>query len=62
MTREPQCIQWKRVGARKVQEMTDSMTAQQELSFWEAETKKLREKQRQNIDHSRDVSIAEAQQ
>jgi hypothetical protein len=45
MTHEPKCVQWKRAGAREVQALTDGMTAEQELAFWQAATRKLREKQ-----------------
>ncbi len=42
MTREPKCVQWKRRGAEKVLAQISGLSSEQELKFWQEQTKRLR--------------------
>lgn len=42
MTYEPQCIQWKRLGAEHVRKQIEGMSLSEELEFWQQKTEQLR--------------------
>jgi hypothetical protein len=42
VTREPKCVQWKRRGAEKVAAQLSDLTPEQELKFWQEQTKRLK--------------------
>ena len=42
MTRESKCVQWKRRGAEKVAAQTSSLSLEEELKFWQEQTKQLK--------------------
>jgi len=39
---EPKCVLWKRLGAEKIQEQTETLTIKEELAFWQKRTEALR--------------------
>ncbi|MGH8558077.1 MAG: hypothetical protein ACRESZ_11560 [Methylococcales bacterium] len=42
VTREPKCIQWKRRGAEQIARQTSDLSFEQELIFWQDQTKRLK--------------------
>jgi hypothetical protein len=42
VTREPKCVQWKRRGAERVAAQTAGLSPEQELQFWQEQTKQLK--------------------
>lgn len=48
MTYEPQCVQWKRLGAEQVQKQIESLSVIDELAFWREQTEALKARQ-QNL-------------
>ena len=42
VTREPKCVQWKRRGAERVAAQTSGLSPEQELKFWQEQTKQLK--------------------
>lgn len=42
MIRESKCVQWKRRGAEKVAAQTSSLSLEEELEFWQAQTQQLK--------------------
>ncbi len=45
VTREPKCVQWKRRGAEKVAAQLSGLSPEQELKFWQEQTKRLKQLQ-----------------
>jgi hypothetical protein len=55
VTREPKCVQWKRRGAEKVAAQISRLSPEQELKFWQEQTKQLKALQaeaRKRLKHS----------
>jgi hypothetical protein len=42
MSREPKCVQWKRRGAERVARQISGLSPEQELTFWQEQTKRLK--------------------
>jgi hypothetical protein len=42
VTREPKCVQWKRHGTEKVAAQLSGLSLEQELKFWQEQTKRLK--------------------
>jgi len=42
VTREPKCVQWKRRGAERVAAQISSLSPEEELKFWQEQTKRLK--------------------
>jgi hypothetical protein len=42
MTREPKCVQWKRLGAEKVAAQISGLNLEEELKFWQEQTEQLK--------------------
>ena len=42
VTREPKCVQWKRRGAERVAAQISGLSPEQELKFWQEQTKQLK--------------------
>ena len=42
MTREPKCVQWKRRGAEQVGAQLSGLSPEQELKYWQEQTKQLK--------------------
>ena len=40
--REPKCVQWKRRGAERVAAQISGLSPEQELKFWQEQTKRLK--------------------
>lgn len=40
--REPKCVQWKRRGAERVAAQLSGLSLEQELKFWQEQTKRLK--------------------
>ena len=41
VTREPKCVQWKRRGAERVAALLSGLSLDEELKFWQEQTKEL---------------------
>lgn len=42
VTREPKCVQWKRRGAEQVAAQLSGLSPEQELKYWQEQTKQLK--------------------
>ncbi|MGH8559464.1 MAG: hypothetical protein ACRESZ_18850 [Methylococcales bacterium] len=42
VTHEPKCVQWKRRGAERVARQISGLSPEQELTFWQEQTKRLK--------------------
>ena len=45
MIREPKCVRWKRRGAEKVAAKISGLSLEEELKFWQEQTKQLKQLQ-----------------
>lgn len=41
VTREPKCLRWKRSGAERVAALLSGLSLEQELKFWQEQTKEI---------------------
>ena len=60
MIREPKCVQWKRRGAERVAAQISGLSVEQELKFWQEQTKRLKLLQAEaRKRHRRSASVAQ---